>query len=211
MGGTKKARQEKAENLLNSFEIEHSENNPDLLVVEPQEGRKSIGITQSREISTFLSEKPFSSENKLVLIEKAELLTIQAQNALLKILEEHPSYAYIILNAKTENSLLETVRSRCKKVSADDSASSTPSGEKPSIKPILEQTIGDRLTWAEDFAKQDRQTAIETLEEWILELREGLDSRGAYNIQLISKVKKDLENTNLTLKLALELLAIKLK
>lgn len=210
-GGTNKARTEKAKNLLNSFQIEVSENNPDLLVVEPQEGRKSIGITQSREITNFLSEKPFSSECKAVLVDKAELLTTQAQNALLKILEEHPTFAHIILNSKTENSLLETVQSRCKKISAE-TQKKEKIAEKASIKPILEQEIGERLTWAEKFAKDtDRQIVIETLETWILELREGLNPASAANIELISKIKGDLEKTNVTLKLALELLVIKLK
>ena len=56
--------------------------------------------------------KPLYSPKKVYLIEEAEKMTVQAQNCLLKTLEEPPLYAIIIMTTSNCQSLLETIRSR---------------------------------------------------------------------------------------------------
>ena len=114
-GGTANDRESIVENTLGDLNMEINENNPDLLIIEKEEKKRSIGIEKARNATKFLHKKPFNHPNKVVVINKAELLTVQAQNALLKTLEEPPAFATIILNAKTETSLLDTVISRCKR------------------------------------------------------------------------------------------------
>lgn len=208
-GSTKEAREAKVNETLDILEMAVSENNPDLLIVEPLEKKKSIGIGQVRAVTKFLVERPFSHKAKVVVLNRAELLTVQAQNALLKTLEEPPSYATIIVNAKTEDSLLETVTSRCKKIRVTSDAKRKI--KTISVNEVLSMSVGKRLAWAAEYSKEERAHVIDTLEGWVEQLRESLNLANAENIETILKVKKDLESTNVSLKLALEYLAIKAK
>ena len=78
----------------------------------------SISIESVRELKQFLQLRvPGSSQiARLVIIEQADCLTTQAQNALLKILEEPPKDTVLILTVAEESALLPTVRSRCQRL-----------------------------------------------------------------------------------------------
>jgi DNA polymerase-3 subunit delta' len=76
----------------------------------------SIGVDEVRESLSDLVIKPMYSARKVYIINDAEKLTAQAQNAILKSLEEPPSYATIILITTVYDILLETIRSRAVKV-----------------------------------------------------------------------------------------------
>jgi len=84
--------------------------NPDFFVL-VSEGR-SIGVDEIRRMQQDVSIRPMYSAKKVYLIEEADKMTVQAQNCLLKTLEEPPGYAVIILTTKNSNSLLETIKSR---------------------------------------------------------------------------------------------------
>ena len=89
---------------------------PDIIVIAPEEGkaRPSISVKAIREtIAAGAFTKPYKGPFKIYIVDRAEKMTEEAQNALLKILEEPPSYIVIMLLATDEESLLETVRSRC--------------------------------------------------------------------------------------------------
>ncbi len=73
---------------------------------------EDIGIDLVREVSSFLSFSPEFSRRKYVLMRDAEKMTLQAGNALLKTLEEPPSYGVIVLTTTMWNYLLPTIRSR---------------------------------------------------------------------------------------------------
>lgn len=90
-------------------------NNPDLLQVESLDG-KNIKIEQIRELLTKIAEKPINSDKKVIIINNSELMTKEAQNALLKTLEEPPQYITIILITSNQSKLLTTIKSRCTKI-----------------------------------------------------------------------------------------------
>lgn len=94
------------------FDLNHKfdQNNPDLLLINQNSG---WGIDQIREISNFLSQKPFSHDSKIIIILEAQNLNIESQNALLKILEEPGLNNYIILTTNKIKKILPTVISRC--------------------------------------------------------------------------------------------------
>jgi len=71
-------------------------------------------IREVREFSEWLSMKPGEGERKAVIIDSADDMRGEAANALLKTLEEPPSYAFLTLIAKNENSVIPTIRSRCR-------------------------------------------------------------------------------------------------
>ena len=89
----------------------NSNNNPDFFCIEPE--GNSIKIEQIRELQKKIQEKPIISEKKVYIIDQADLMTKEAQNCLLKTLEEPPEYAIIILVTNNKEGLLPTIRSRC--------------------------------------------------------------------------------------------------
>lgn len=95
--------------------LTYSENNPDIVYI-TTEDKKSIGVDKVREMSKDVYIKPFSAERKVYIIEDGMALTDEAQNAMLKILEEPPEYAVFIIIISSSARLLPTVLSRCTKV-----------------------------------------------------------------------------------------------
>ena len=84
--------------------------NPDFMGIEAQ--GTSIGVDAIRQMQEDIIKKPLYSPRKVYLISGAENMTVQAQNCLLKTLEEPPGYAVIILTTSGYDALLETLRSR---------------------------------------------------------------------------------------------------
>jgi DNA polymerase III delta prime subunit len=80
---------------------------------------RSIGIDLVRLVLEALSKHPFEGKRSVVAIFEAHLATAEAQNALLKILEEPPASAAIVLVTEYPDRLLPTIRSRCHEVRFD--------------------------------------------------------------------------------------------
>ena len=76
----------------------------------------AIKIEQIRNMQVKIAEKPINSNYKVYLINDAELMTQEAQNCLLKTLEEPTEYIVIILITSNENKVLNTIKSRCMKL-----------------------------------------------------------------------------------------------
>ncbi len=87
---------------------------PDILQVSLSEKKKMISISQIREIGLLLSAKPNEAKKRMVLIKDADKMNVQAQNALLKMLEEPPKNTFFILTATHTPPLLPTILSRCR-------------------------------------------------------------------------------------------------
>jgi DNA polymerase-3 subunit delta' len=89
------------------------------LTISPEDG-KAIGIEAARQLERFLRLKVPGSKNydRAVIIEDGHLMTIEAQNALLKTLEEPPAGTIIIITVSYQPALLPTVRSRAQTITA---------------------------------------------------------------------------------------------
>lgn len=96
-----------------------TENNPDYKFIDIEPEEKTIKINQIREMQLKIAEKPIISQNKVYIINNADTMTHEAQNCLLKTLEEPPEYVTIILIAANENNFLATIKSRCTKIYFD--------------------------------------------------------------------------------------------
>ena len=101
---------EQNHNCKSCIEFESS-NHPDFMCVEPD--GNSIKIEQIRFLQKKIQEKPIISNKKVYIINEADLMTTEAQNCLLKTLEEPPEFATIILIGSNENAFLSTIKSRC--------------------------------------------------------------------------------------------------
>ena len=88
-------------------------NHPDIIMVK-HEKPNTISIDEIREqVVNDVDIKPYSSSHKIYISPDAEIMTPQAQNALLKTIEEPPEYAVIMLLTSNIDGLLPTIRSRC--------------------------------------------------------------------------------------------------
>ena len=87
-------------------------------VLPPEDGvqHKDISVDQVREVEQAVALAPFEGRTRVAVIDPADAMSIGAQNAFLKTLEEPPPNAVFILIATQEDDLLPTVRSRCRKV-----------------------------------------------------------------------------------------------
>lgn len=91
-------------------------NQPDIIWVKHIK-KTSIGVDDIREqLVMDMQIKPYSSRYKIYIIDEAEKLTVQAQNALLKTIEEPPAYGIIIFLTTNADIFLQTILSRCVKL-----------------------------------------------------------------------------------------------
>jgi DNA polymerase-3 subunit delta' len=82
----------------------------------PLEGKRDISIEQVRELQRELGFRSLSTHPKVGIVDDAHLLTVQAQNALLKTLEEPNGESVLVLVAVQASALLPTILSRCQRV-----------------------------------------------------------------------------------------------
>ena len=88
-------------------------NHPDVLWIRPESKSRIITVDQTRELMRTLSLKPTLAEIKVGVIVDADRMNVQAANAFLKTLEEPPASSVLILLATEPQRLLETILSRC--------------------------------------------------------------------------------------------------
>lgn len=84
---------------------------PDLDKID--EGESDLPVALARELRQKIYILPNDGSRRVVILRHAHKLNIAAQNALLKVLEEPPSYAFFILTSEQPGGILETIRSRC--------------------------------------------------------------------------------------------------
>ncbi len=85
----------------------------DITVLQGDGSAKSLSVATIRELREQAAVVPNEAAHKVAIIADADCMNVQAQNALLKILEEPPSYMVFILTAKSRTAFLPTVQSRC--------------------------------------------------------------------------------------------------
>lgn len=115
-------------------------NHPDVIYFQPLKNGKTYTIEDVREqLLETVDLKPFQYEKKIYIIEKADTLNIQSQNALLKTLEEPPVHAVFLLLAERAEAFLPTILSRVVVMK---------------IRPLSAETIADYLMQAGHLAEE---------------------------------------------------------
>lgn len=169
VGGDQKEREEKAKKLA-------KDTHPiDTVTLSPD---PSIGIENIRELKKTFSLKPIKSKQKAAFIIEAQNMTIPAQNALLKTLEEPPGESLLILTAPNSDLLLLTISSRCQVINLASSPKIELNEEDFAfqwqiLEKILKGGIGERLLLSEEIVK-NRQEAIDWLRTQVLLWRQVL-------------------------------------
>lgn len=210
----KKLLDEQANNLCQEYKV-------DPLDVYTVESEKAIGIEDIRTIQKQLFLKPFKSDKKAIIIKNAQTLTIEAQNAFLKSLEEPPQHTIIILCTENGEVILPTIHSRCKiiKVSKNKSSDQTKNfSYSEDINSLPNLSIGEKLVLAQKLEK-NKEEALLFLQSYIIELRSKLidfseiqteTSNLLNKIKILQSTYTIISTTNVNIRLALENLLLSL-
>ena len=103
----------------NSAEYKRVLNGADLDIKIYPKNKEKLLVSDSNEIVDEVFIKPTNKENKVFLIENIDLSTTEAQNKLLKVLEEPPKNVYFLISAKQADRVLPTIKSRCDKITIE--------------------------------------------------------------------------------------------
>ena len=179
---------------------------PDTLSVIPD---TSVGIEDVRRLQSFLSRKPIQSDHNTVIIQDAQLLTLPAQHALLKTLEEPPGNSLIYLVTSTPDSLLPTILSRVQIIPTSTPAHVPNPRSRQLFESLLVAGVGERLKIL-DEAVFTRDSALKFLDDLELLTHQNLNSLSAARYALIADTRRYLK-ANCNLKLCLSHLALGLQ
>lgn len=142
---------QKINQFCSDLKHQFSQNNPDILIINENSG---WGIDKIRQINNFLSQKPFCHQSKIVIILEAQNLNTEAQNALLKNLEEPGQNNYLILTTNKTKSILSTIISRCQTIKLVGARRDSPKNKK--LIEITGNLIRD-LTLSEKLGKNKEE------------------------------------------------------
>ena len=158
----KKERDEELRRILQQSQI--TSNNPDLFVLDEEK----IGIAQIKQLIKHLSTKPFGKTAKSAVIFEGSNISPDAQNALLKILEEPPEESVILIGADSETRLLPTILSRCKIINL---ASHISGGSVNfDLDELINKSIGERFEIVEKASDKEKllNDLVESYREKVL-------------------------------------------
>jgi len=147
-------RVDKIQTILQDLNL--STNHPDVLWL-GEESKQ--GMESARRIQQFLGLKPSQGQTQAVVILTSENLTLDAQNALLKTLEEPPAHATIILGSASQDQLLPTIISRCQLISLTDDSNQTPEVRQKleaEVKKLIDLSIEKRFQYVEKLEEKER-------------------------------------------------------
>jgi DNA polymerase-3 subunit delta' len=130
----------------NECHLAEINSHPDITFIKAEDGKKNISVSQIRDLRTNAFIKPHQANKRVFIIDGADTLNEQAQNALLKVLEEPPKTVMFILIAENKVSLLDTIISRCVTLSLTTPEFSVALNHLKSKTNFAENLITDALT-----------------------------------------------------------------
>ena len=170
-----------------------TDNHPDVKTLRPE---KSLGVDGMRELIAGVQLRAFEGGVKAVLLERADRMTVQAQNCLLKTLEEPPAGTLFFLLTDTPSALLPTIVSRCRTVhfypltQEQEAARLRELGVAPERAALLSQlsegSVGEALKIDADEGYLQLRSRV---------MQSAFDMRGPQDVLLMSaRFKDDKEN-----------------
>ena len=152
--------------------------NPDILVVNAasSESGQTIAIEEVRKIKNFVSLSPYAAKHKFIVIDDAHLMTVEAQSALLKVLEEPSASSILILVSAYPEALLPTIFSRCQEIKffphSRESINAVLAGAKLSktTREFLVEFAGGRIGLVKRIIEEDSFGLVEGAVKKIMHL-----------------------------------------
>lgn len=167
-----------------------------------------IKISHVRELVSWLYLKPHSSPKRIAVLYHAELMTTEAANSLLKVLEEPPEYAILILQAMRKETILPTILSRCQIIRQQKSADENSLQDYISVEKIADMPVIDRFNLVNQIVEQKKVDQF--INFWEKEIRRDL-LHGRDTRRILENIShtRSLLLTNTSVKLLLENLVLK--
>lgn len=151
---------------------------PDLLILEGDGGQRSLHVEEIRSLRRDSVVLPNESEVKVYVLLGAQNMSEQAQNALLKVLEEPPERVRFILTCDDRSHLLGTILSRCTLYSIDAGIQSTAGGPAQETAMAIAAAVGGpselELMRCTAVFEKDRRLMAETLSRLMLLFRQAI-------------------------------------
>lgn len=185
ISSSEKIRVTAIEKILTDHQI--SRNHPDLLYFQKEE---RLGIAEARKIKNYFSLKPYLAKGRVVVMEDASALTHEAQNALLKTLEELPEEALFILGAPSDAHFLPTVLSRCEIIRVKGIGYRVKDNEE--IEKLISSSIEDRFEYIEKL--KDKEEFLQALVSYF---HQKLPSHLSYSKELLQAEEWAAQNVNI--------------
>jgi len=192
-------------------------NSVDPIDADTQIYEKMMGIEDVRNIHKAILLKPFRGKTKAVTIEADEGITPEAQNALLKILEEPPANTILIITTAKKDLILPTIISRCTLVSPKEKEIKLTDNDVLALEQTLDTLMngktGDKLEIAQDVTKNKGDVFLWLEKMAILvknKLPENNNSKYLSFLRELQKTYKTIKSTNVSQRAALENLFLSL-
>ncbi len=189
----------------------NKKNKIDKFDVDIKEFEKALGIEDVRNIQKTIFLKPFKGEKKSTIIYMRNSATVDAQNAMLKLLEEPPPSSMIILITNNYHSFLPTILSRAKIIEIKEEIKIDPEA----INQILELDGEGGMLYLASKISEEKTEAINFLEQSILGARDEMLKQVQHNksekalklrkiIHKLELAHYDLKTTNTNTRLTME-------
>ena len=185
----------------------------DILYIVPLKTKQEISIDQIRELKKHLSLSPYNSQYKFAIIDKAELLNRDADDALLKTLEEPQGNTILIVIVSNPDLLPQTIISRLEKIRFKPIPLSEVSDKfiDKEHTEILKKPLNEIFKYIEKITKESRENKDDTkifniLDSWALWFREKMlsDNKYASTVKEIQKSREIISGSNANPRLVLE-------
>tara|TARA_B100001029_G_scaffold65807_1_gene53409 strand:+ start:8557 stop:9531 length:975 start_codon:yes stop_codon:yes gene_type:complete len=177
-----------------------SQNHPDLHILEIEEGKKNISISQILDLREKIYESSFLGKNKIILIPNIEFMSRDASDSILKILEEPPKDTFFVMSSHFIHLIPSTIRSRSIEIEITN----------PSFEECLEwlsESYSENLELAIELSNNRPFIAKDLLDLNLVELR----SKFIKDISGIIKSGKDIVNISENWSKELETLTLKIE
>lgn len=173
---------------------------PDFLLIKPEK-KESIGIEEVKELRKWIYTRPYLKKIKLLVILKGDVLTHEAQNSILKITEEPPTFSQIVIFVTNHRNLLQTLVSRSDIISKKKDSENIVSDE---VKTFISSDLSSKFKLMEALSKKTKKDIHNFIDNLIFYLK----SKNAFSIiQKMIKLKEAIES-NVNKKLVLDNIVI---
>jgi DNA polymerase III delta prime subunit len=173
---------------------------------------KDMGIEDVRNIQKTILLKPFRGQTKAVILDLYKGITLEAQNALLKMLEEPPNNTIMVITTTNKETILPTIISRCKVVVLQEKElkliGTDLSRFQNDLEILTNATVGDKLKLAELLTK-DKADSSQWLEKMAIFLKKMLEQennnfRYLNFFKELQRTYKIVKSTNVSQRTAME-------
>ncbi len=163
--------------------------------------QQNLGVDVTREFSEFLYRQPVASAKRTLIVSSAAEFTDQAQNAILKIVEEPPSHGLIILTLRDVNSLLPALRSRLQKIYVAPSPEDLPAMHAEArqagrarelVEKFLMSAAGERSKLVKGLVDEDKEAEKneQIVEAFVRELIAELAKKPEQHVHALKELLK---------------------